>query len=90
MTGILTLFFLSPPREIGKQNVVEGKPRMQDTPGVQGEAERPEAPAMVRYRKDSQLLPDCSMEQSCLQLSLVRPMFDILSKEYFFMKLQQF
>lgn len=61
--------------------MVEDKPRMQETPGVQGEAELPEAPAMVRYRKDSQLLPSCSLEQSSLQLNLVRPVFDNLSKK---------
>ncbi|KAM9192969.1 transforming acidic coiled-coil-containing protein 3 isoform 2-T2 [Mergus octosetaceus] len=43
--------------EIGKQNVVEDKPRMQETPGVQGEAELPEAPAMKKQISPSKVSP---------------------------------
>ncbi|XP_035181410.1 transforming acidic coiled-coil-containing protein 3 isoform X1 [Oxyura jamaicensis] len=43
--------------ETGKQNVVEGKPRMQDMPGVQGEAEFTEALAMEKQISPSKVSP---------------------------------
>nr|XP_027311497.2 transforming acidic coiled-coil-containing protein 3 isoform X1 [Anas platyrhynchos] len=43
--------------EISKQNVVEDKPRIQETPEVQGEAELPEAPAMEKQINPSKVSP---------------------------------
>lgn len=55
------LFF----REIVEQSVVEDLPKAhEEKPGVQAEAELPGKGEVVRYRKDSQFLPSCSMEQN--------------------------
>lgn len=53
-------------RETSKQSVVDESRTQEAKPGVQAEAELPGEIAMVRYRKDSQFLPSCSMKQSSL------------------------
>lgn len=51
-------------REVSKQAVVEDKLRTQeDKPEVQAEAAPLGQIDMVRYRKDSQFLPNCSMKE---------------------------
>lgn len=57
---ILFVFF----REIVEQSVVEDMPKAQEEkPGVQAEAELPGKSDVVKYSKDSQFLPSCSMNQ---------------------------
>lgn len=54
-------------RGIVEQSVVKNLLEAQEEkPGVQAEAELPGKREVVRYRKDSQFLPSCSMKQSSL------------------------